>query len=205
MIALAAVCALACAVLVWAEARGRRGVRAIAKPVASLAFVALGVIAGGGAQPWMLAGLGLGALGDVALLGDGKHAFLAGLGAFLLGHVAYVVAIAVRVPPDTWLPAAGWRAAVPVAVGIGALAWLWPHLGKLRVPVIAYVAAIVAMMVGALAVADAPRLTAGAALFFASDLAVARDRFVAHGFANKAWGLPAYYAGQLLIAWSLAG
>ena len=24
-------------------------------------------------------------------------------------------------------------------------------------------------------------------------------------FANRAWGLPCYYAGQLLIAWSLRG
>jgi len=46
-------------------------------------------------------------------------------------------------------------------------------------------------------------LLAGAALFFVSDLAVARDRFVAPGFANRLWGLPAYYAGQLLIAWSI--
>ena len=44
----------------------------------------------------------------------------------------------------------------------------------------------------------------GAALYFASDIAVARDRFVGASFANKAWGLPAYYAAQLLIAWSTA-
>ena len=46
-------------------------------------------------------------------------------------------------------------------------------------------------------------LLAGAALFFVSDLAVARDKFVGASFLNRAWGLPAYYAGQLLIAWSL--
>ena len=47
-------------------------------------------------------------------------------------------------------------------------------------------------------------LAAGACLFFASDLAVARDRFVARDFTNKLWGLPAYYIGQLLIAWAIA-
>ena len=46
---------------------------------------------------------------------------------------------------------------------------------------------------------------AGARLFFVSDLTVARDRFVARASANKAWGLPAYFSGQLLIAWSLLG
>jgi hypothetical protein len=29
---------------------------------------------------------------------------------------------------------------------------------------------------------------------------VARDRFVRHEFANRAWGLPLYYGAQLLIA-----
>jgi len=29
---------------------------------------------------------------------------------------------------------------------------------------------------------------------------VARDRFVRHQFSNRAWGLPLYYAAQLLLA-----
>ncbi|MFZ1909551.1 MAG: lysoplasmalogenase family protein [Burkholderiales bacterium] len=44
----------------------------------------------------------------------------------------------------------------------------------------------------------------GAVLFAASDVAVARDRFVARGFRNKAWGSPAYYLAQLILAWSVA-
>lgn len=48
--------------------------------------------------------------------------------------------------------------------------------------------------------ASAPLLLAGAFLFFLSDLSVARERFVAPGFANKLWGLPFYYGGQLLLA-----
>jgi uncharacterized membrane protein YhhN len=46
-------------------------------------------------------------------------------------------------------------------------------------------------------------LWVGALLFYVSDLAVARNRFVAPGFANRAWGLPAYYAGQMLLASTL--
>ena len=34
------------------------------------------------------------------------------------------------------------------------------------------------------------------------DLFVARQRFVAEAFINRLIGLPLYYAGQLLIAWS---
>ncbi|HEY1553253.1 MAG TPA: lysoplasmalogenase [Kofleriaceae bacterium] len=199
MIAATIACAVACAVLVWAEWRGAKRVRVVAKPCASLAFVAVGVLAGGG-RPWMIVGLALGLVGDLALLGAGKRAFLAGLGAFWLGHAAYVAGIAGVVPPSDWLQP---LALVPAAAGVAALVYLWPHLDTMRVPVIAYVAVIVAMTAGALA-AWQPRLTPGAVLFFVSDLAVARDAFVARGFSNRAWGLPAYYAGQLLIAWSLA-
>ena len=52
--------------------------------------------------------------------------------------------------------------------------------------------------------ADA-RLRLGAVLFYLSDIMVARDRFVAPGFANRLVGLPLYFGGQLLLAWSAGG
>ncbi len=227
MIALAIVSAAACALLVYAEYRYLARVRVAAKIVASLAFLGVGLIArpGGAYGDWIVAGLALGVVGDIALLGDSKRAFLVGLTAFLLGHVAYVVACAAVESPQYWLADAWFAAALPVAVGAIALVKLWPRLGSLRVPVIAYVIVIVTMVIGALAVRGElehidpmlamlrrhrlsfearDRLAVGAVLFFASDLAVARDKFVAKTFANKAWGLPAYYAAQLCIAWSIA-
>jgi hypothetical protein len=36
-------------------------------------------------------------------------------------------------------------------------------------------------------------------LFYLSDLAVARQRFVHASFVNRAFGLPLYYAAQILI------
>jgi uncharacterized membrane protein YhhN len=191
----------------------------LAKPTASLAFIAVALLARSSGEPptptwrdyqlYVIVGLVLGGVGDVALLGKSSRAFLAGLAAFLFGHIAYVVAFAQLAPPGSWLDV---RALVPVAAGGGALAYLWPYLGTMRVPVIAYVLAIVTMVAAALAaarVATVPHasrvlLLVGAALFFASDLAVARDRFLGASFVNRAWGLPAYFAGQLLIAWSLA-
>jgi uncharacterized membrane protein YhhN len=203
MVALTIACVAACGVLVFAEWRRLASLRAVAKIGASLAFLAVGVLARspGPYGAWMLAGLALGAVGDVALLGDGKRAFLVGLGAFLLGHIAYVVGIAQLVSPREWL---GPLAALPIAVAIGVLAHLWPRLGAMRGPVILYVAAIATMVVGALAAREHTQLVVGAVLFFASDYAVARDKFIAKELVTKAWGLPAYYAGQLLIAWSLA-
>jgi uncharacterized membrane protein YhhN len=207
-----AVCLTACAVLVWGEYAQRKSVRIAAKLTASAAFVVLGVPAAGTTEfgSWIFAGLICGAVGDAALLGHGSRAFLAGLGAFLAGHVLYVIAVAAVVPPADWLRLAGLPAIAPIAVGLAALALLWPRLGEMKGPVIVYVGAICAMVIGALAIyrGDAlgePRggvFAVGASLFFVSDLAVARDRFGKRAFANRAWGLPAYYAGQLLIAWS---
>ena len=64
---------------------------------------------------------------------------------------------------------------------------------------LAYAVVIAAMLWLALGV---PRVAvqAGAALFWLSDLTVARDRFVRASFANRLVGLPLYYAGQLLLA-----
>ena len=43
----------------------------------------------------------------------------------------------------------------------------------------------------------------GAASFYFSDLFVARDRFVKTEFANRLLGLPMYYLGQFLLAFSV--
>jgi uncharacterized membrane protein YhhN len=220
MIAFTALCAAGCLVLVGAELRSWAATRVAAKYVAAGSFIVVGVLAkaacattGAFSTFQMLIGTGLvfGAIGDVSLLGKSDRHFLGGLGAFLVGHIAYVVAIATLVAPGDWLSHAGPLAAAPVVVGGAALAWLWPKLGSMRAPVIAYVITIIAMVVGALAVLGTPSIPArnrhllalGAALFFASDLAVARDKFVDPTVVNRVWGLPCYFAGQLLIAWSL--
>ena len=71
----------------------------------------------------------------------------------------------------------------------------------------AYVAAILVMCATAAGYAAATgrwQVLLAAVMFAASDIAVARDRFVARSFRNRAWGLPAYYVAQLILAWSVA-
>jgi uncharacterized membrane protein YhhN len=183
--------------------------RRLSKIAASLAFVLLAIPAFGRDSfgTWMFVGLVAGAAGDVALLGRGARAFMIGLGAFLIGHVAYVVGIAQVMPPSKWLGAAGIGVALPLVVAAIAIKKLWPKLGAFKIPVMVYIAAIVAMVIGAYAARDVLAhgtvLAIGATLFFASDLAVARDRFIARDFTNKLYGLPAYYVGQLLIAYAI--
>lgn len=187
----------------------------MSKGLASLAFVSLGFLlicrsSYEGYPLWIVIGLLFGAGGDLALLGESKRSFLLGLVSFLLGHIAYIVACAQLTPITDWLNV---YSTVPAIVAVLALVYLWPHLGSMKVAVIAYIGAIVMMVVGAIAVfRAAPEgfeqsqqqlLLAGAVLFFVSDLSVAMSRFVRKRFVYKLWGLPAYYGGQLLIAWTL--
>ena len=215
-VALTGGCIAACAVLLVAERRDDRRLRAIAKCSAAACFVALGCCASSRAVPpalrlWVQIGLGFGAAGDAALLGRARPWFLAGLGLFLVGHLAYVVGmvpVICAAPPG---PVAWLVALPPVIAALVARRWLAPHAGSMRIPVDAYIAIITAMVIAAALIAagdaiEAPRralLLVGALAFFASDLAVARDQFVAQAFVNKLWGLPAYFVGQLLIAWAI--
>ena len=208
-------CLIALAGLLVAEKRDSSRLRAVCKISASLAFIVVGLtllLAAPASQysKWILVGLVLGAMGDVALLSGESRWFLAGLGVFLLGHIAYIVACTCLVPISDW---PSLYAAIPLAFAAVALVLLWPHLGSMRGAVVCYIAAIVLMVVGANAVYQAPieslgdgqkqLLLAGAALFFVSDLSVAISRFVRKRFVDKLWGLPAYYLGQLCIAWTI--
>jgi len=151
----------------------------------------------------VLTGLILGAVGDVCLLGSGKGAFIAGLVSFLLGHVAYVIAF-------SSLPMSGPQAFI-AAVAMAAIMvfiarWVFPHAPDMRIPIGVYMLVIAAMCVVAIGAgaAGAPwMIPVGAVMFTTSDIAVVRDRFVSPGFVNRLWGLPLYYAAQLIIAWSI--
>jgi uncharacterized membrane protein YhhN len=203
-----AACAAAVAALLLAEWRGSRALVWIAKPLASAAFVWNALAAGALATAHgrlVLAGLVLCACGDVLLIPrESRRAFMAGIGAFLLGHVAYAagfVLLGVSAAPLLVAGAAAAGLAFPV------LRWLGPLVpADLRVPVRAYVAVICGMVACAVAAAvdGAPALAAvGAVAFAVSDVSVARDRFAAPGFANAAWGLPLYYAAQIALGSSV--
>lgn len=218
-------CLAAVAALVLAEYAGSRlpgtflRLRSRAKITASACFVLVGAIhLWTGEAPEHLGmarglalGLVLGAVGDVLLLRSGVRAFIGGLVAFLCGHLAYIVGMALVIDPRYWLALAGWIGIAPVIIGSYVYELVKPNLGKLKLAVGTYILVIVTMTVAAIALArsgllsDGPSvcLGLGACLFLASDFAVARERFLARDVRNKLLGLPAYYVGQLLIAWSI--
>lgn len=163
---------------------------------------------GGEAAPRVALGLLAGALllssvGDYYLaLPDGRRNFVRGLGAFLGAHLCYLL---VMLPHTTFpqaLQIAGMLALLALAAGM--LAWLWPVLGSLRVPVGIYLGVICLMALAALSV-PVPLLGIGALLFTFSDAVIAVDKFrVAVPWRGPIiWS--AYYAGQVLLVSSLLG
>ncbi len=198
VLALAAV-AIGLAGHLWADATGRSGARAALKILASCGFVALGALSAHDRFGFLiLIGLCLSAVGDALLLSAAERAFLAGVGAFLLAHLAYVGAFA---PLARISPAA---AAILAAVAAAVMTWLWRRLGPMRIPVLVYTAVISVMLLLGVGTAR-PLVLWGALLFYLSDLTVARDRFVQPGLANRLVGLPMYYAGQVLLALAARG
>jgi uncharacterized membrane protein YhhN len=203
MFAAILVTSIAVLALLVGEARGPKWLPWIAKPCASLGFVA----AGWSHRPddaagWtVLAGLWLCLVGDVCLLSRARGWFLAGLGAFFAGHVAYAAAFVQR---GVALPTV-----IVVTIGLAVPAvvvwrWLRVHVEPaMRGAVAAYIVAITVMVACAIA-GGGPRgewlVVVGAIAFYLSDLSVARDVFVQRAFVNRLWGLPLYYGAQLCLA-----
>jgi len=199
------VCAVAVTGLLVAEARGSQRGLWLTKPVASLAFLWVALAAGALESTygrWVLLGLALCLAGDLLLIPkERKAAFRAGVFAFLAGHVAFSVAF-LGLPID---PLGLAVAAVVLALALAAvLRWLSPSVtADMVLPVRAYMLVIgimSALACGVTAAGGPWQVAVGALAFTASDVSVARDRFVRHEFMNRAWGLPLYYAAQLLIA-----
>ncbi|HEY6512797.1 MAG TPA: lysoplasmalogenase [Burkholderiaceae bacterium] len=154
---------------------------------------------------WVLGGLALSWLGDVALLWP-QQGFVPGLVAFLLAHLAYIVAFT-REHRFLAQPAA--LTAYALIAG-AVLALLWPSIpAGLRIPVACYVLALTAMsaqtaVVGLTAPADSRRrsrlLMLGGALFMASDALLATNKFALPLPAANLWILATYWAAQGCIA-----
>ena len=135
-------------------------------------------------RAWVLAGLALSLLGDIALLWP-QQGFLPGLVAFLLAHLAYIVAFTASTRlAARWQPFAFYGVVAALI-----LAQLWDGLPTpLRVPVLAYVLCL-ATMAGQSAAwwlqarkaplqREARRAALRGLLFLCSDALLAFDKFM---------------------------
>jgi uncharacterized membrane protein YhhN len=181
-------------------ATGSRRARRVTKPLLMplLAAHVAGADGTDDTRSWVLAGLGLSGVGDIALLGEGEGPFAAGLGSFLAAHCCYLAAFRKR--RRGGVRRAPWAAAVYGAAWCGLNAVLWPRTGKLRLPVLVYGTALAAMAVAALDT-DSPAVAAGGAAFMVSDSILALRTFGSATIPGAdALVMLTYTAAQALIA-----
>jgi uncharacterized membrane protein YhhN len=142
--------------------------------------------------------LAFGTVGDISLLSSSSTAFKVGLGSFLAGHVAWVIALRGR--SSGRLRKQPWLALPYLAAWLSLNAYLWRRTGRDRLPVVAYSAALVATALAALDTGD-PVTTTGGALFLTSDALIALQRFAGVRLPlHKAIVMATYTTGQALLA-----
>ena len=136
--------------------------------------------------------------GDVLLDQSGQNLFVFGLAAFLAGHIFYTLLFlrnAARPDNTEKLVIAG------LICFAGVLMWLFSDIApELYGPVVAYIAVIVIMSIGALLVpAPDPLLFWGALVFIASDLVLAVNKFLIAIPAGRLINITLYFLAQYLI------
>ena len=195
--------------LVLSDYRDFRAGRYLFKPLAAVAFVWLSLSLDATDTrygQWLLAALALCLVGDVFLMWNNERSFLAGLAAFLCGHLLFAVAF-FQLPVNLVGLAIS---ALPVLVLLGTVwRWLMPHVNRdMKIPVTLYILVISAMLLCAGMTAGqsaAALIIVGAWGFACSDLAVARRQFILPASRlNGVWGTPLYFLSQMVLASSLA-
>ena len=120
--------------------------------------------------------------GDVALLGSGRRPFLAGLGSFLAGHVAYTAAFRSLSPAPVLSTRSGRAALAAGAVLAPTMATAAGRSDpRLAGPVATYGAVLATMVAASAAVPDdrhRARILSGTALFLLSDALLGTRTFV---------------------------
>jgi len=165
----------------WSRAHDDEGLEKLTKPTVPALLIAAAVLldpASSTMRVWFVIALALCLVGDILLLPPDR--FVAGLGAFLVGHVAFVCGfVAGGLPHLTWAGFALILLPVPLAmVGLRVIRGAARQSPKLARPVAAYLGVISLMLIVAIGHADAFGVV-GAALFVVSDGILGWNRFVA--------------------------
>jgi len=151
-------------------------------------------------RPGRLLGLGLvfSGVGDILLELPFKGLFEAGMGAFILAHLFYIV-LFFRHPRLT--RGRGAVMGVMVVSTLGFAVFLFPVLGPMKLPIYVYLSVILCMGISACAGEKNHNLViAGAAFFIFSDALIAYTRFVSPLADSSLWVMLTYYGAQALLA-----
>jgi alkenylglycerophosphocholine hydrolase len=203
----------AAAVLNWAAVEFEwRRLKYISKPIVILALMAwLWLLSGWkGPLAWYGLALTFSLAGDILLLLPASF-FLPGLGAFLLGHIAYLAALN-QVPPPVNLTSLGL-----LLIGMGLVGWIYPKIraglrakpggNRLGPPVLVYSLVLTAMMLSAVLTLLRPEwrrpaavITAlGGILFLISDTVLALDRFTTPLWHGRLLAMVTYHLAQMAL------
>lgn len=204
---------LLAAMLDWyAVHKGWKKLEYFLKPVTMVLLISWLIGATGGLSGivlWFGVGLVFSMAGDIFLMLP-KEQFIAGLVAFLLAHVAYIVGFNASLPPFTPLglffvivvAAIGKELYINIAAGL-------EEKGKtaLQKPVLAYTAVIAVMLISALftlfradwSIGAALTVSLGAALFMLSGAILAWNKFVTPIKNGRVMNMAAYHLGQIVL------
>ncbi|MDO9301119.1 MAG: lysoplasmalogenase [Anaerolineales bacterium] len=163
-----------------------------------------------GAPLWFGLGILLSLAGDVLLMISFDRLFLAGLVAFLLAHLAYLVGFNIPIPEIS-----AWGFVLAVIVGLGGMRVMRRILAPLaasgqtqmRAPIIIYSTVISLMLLSAMMKmtditwnANAATLVGvGAFLFYISDIILAWHKFVTPIQHGRIYNIGAYHLGQIAL------
>lgn len=163
-----------------------------------------------GALGWFAFGIFFSLLGDVLLMISLERLFAAGLAAFLLARIAYIIGFNIPLPGMDF-----FGIVFAVMIGIGGARIIRRILdrlpargqGHLRAPVILYSAVISLMLLSAMMkltdiswnAGAAAMVSIGAFLFYISDIILVWHRFVAPLPHGRIYNIAAYHLGQILL------
>ena len=204
MTATAAIALALVAALDWAAVQRRWvGVERVAKPLVIVVLGWLAVTMGATDHDvgrFLLVALGFSLVGDIFLLGTNTVDFSGGLVAFLLAHIAFVLAFLTLGVEPRWA-LVGLLVAVPLSLTAGRrIVQAATHEGgaALGSAVTAYLVVIVAMVTAASGTA-LPLVFVGALAFLLSDTVLALDRFVGPRSNARMLVIVTYHLGQVLM------
>jgi len=204
--------ALIIAIVDWiAVSKNWRNVEYFAKPAVMIfLLIWLGLTSGfKGHLIWFALGLAFSLAGDVFLMLP-RERFVAGLVAFLLGQLAYIVGF------NSTLPRVNLPMLILALLVAGTAFQIYRRIaaglmssgnGHLRLPVMIYTIVISLMLLSAMLTLVRPEwqplqallVAGGAFLFFLSDTILAWNKFVAPLPNGRLMDMIAYHLGQLLI------
>jgi uncharacterized membrane protein YhhN len=198
----------------WAAvAKGWTKIEYFAKP-ATMVMLFFTLTLAGGFRATALICFGLGIIfslaGDIFLMLSNRW-FIAGLAAFLLAHLSYIIGLNTPFGDVSAL----WAIVIGIILALAAARVLQPILaglrekgqGKLVVPVAVYGMVITIMLLSAILTilrtdwktSASGLVSLGAILFYFSDIILARNKFVRPIRNGRVMNMVAYHLGQIVL------